>query len=195
MKFRHVAAAMLVAATALLATAAPAAAHAGLKSSNPAEGASLATAPSKIELTFGEAVKPDTITVTGADGTKWETGAPTVVDAVVTLPVTPAGPAGKYVIAYKVTSADGDPVAGTVNFTLTAAVAPSTSAAPTTSSSAAAPSSSAPATSATPQPQAQSDSGGGFPAWGWILVVIVVLAVVGGVLVARRRGPSTPNGE
>ncbi|MFB9691346.1 copper resistance CopC family protein [Amycolatopsis plumensis] len=195
MKFRHVAAAMLVAVTALLATAAPASAHAGLKSSNPAEGASLATAPSKIELTFGEAVKPDTITVTGADGTKWETGAPTVTDAVVTVPVTPAGPAGKYVIAYKVTSEDGDPVSGTVNFTLTAAVAPSTTAAPTTSSSAAAPSSTAPPTSATPTPQAQSDSGGGLPAWVWILIAVVVVAVLAGVILARRRGPSTPSGE
>jgi methionine-rich copper-binding protein CopC len=193
MKFRRVAATVLVTATALLATGSPALAHAGLTSSNPAEGASLATAPSKIELTFGEAVKPDMITVTGADGAKWETGTPVVIDAVVTVPVTPAGPAGKYVIAYKVTSADGDPVSGTVNFTLTAAVAPSTTAAPTTSSSAA-PSSSAPATSVTPEPQAQSDSGGGFPGWGWILILIVVLAVVGGVLVARRRGSSTSSG-
>ncbi|NBH07462.1 copper resistance CopC family protein [Amycolatopsis sp. SID8362] len=191
MKFRHVAATVLAAATALLATAVPASAHAGLKSSNPAEGASLATAPSKIELTFGEAVKPNTITVTGADGRKWETGAPTVVDAVVTVPVTPAGPAGKYVIAYKVTSEDGDPVSGTVNFTLTAAVASSTSA----TSSSAAPTSSAPVTSVTPQPQAQNDSGSGFPAWGWVLIAIVVLAVIGGVLVARRRGPSTSGKE
>src|SRR5437763_16212953 len=120
MKFRRVAATVLVAATALLATASPALAHAGLTSSNPAEGASLATAPSKIELTFGEAVKPDTVTVTGAEGTKWETGAPVVTDAVVTVPVTPAGPAGKYVIAYKVIPDDGDPVSGTVNFTPTA---------------------------------------------------------------------------
>ncbi|WP_206797139.1 hypothetical protein [Amycolatopsis sp. MtRt-6] len=42
--------------------------------------------------------------------------------------------------------------------------------------------------------QRQSDSGGGFPAWGWVLAVIVVLAVIGGVLVAREAFPATVTG-
>ncbi|MEU4525179.1 copper resistance protein CopC [Amycolatopsis sp. NPDC024027] len=60
----------------MLLTAGPASAHTELESSSPAEGASLAAAPSKIELIFEEPVtlQPDPISVTGPDGAKWMVG-------------------------------------------------------------------------------------------------------------------------
>jgi methionine-rich copper-binding protein CopC len=52
MKIARLFAAVLLALAGLLAFAGPASAHAALKSSSPAEGASLAAAPQKVELTF-----------------------------------------------------------------------------------------------------------------------------------------------
>ena len=188
MKIARLFAAVLLALAGLLAFAGPASAHAELKSSSPAEGASLAAAPQKIELTFEEPVtlQPDPIAVTGPDGAKWTVSPPTVTDATITAAVVPSGPAGAYTLTYKVVSDDGDKVTSAVHFTLTAPASP-----PTTSSSAAPTSSSAaaPVTTATPAPAASSDTSGGVPAWVWILIAVVVLvaAVVVGLRLRRSR--------
>jgi methionine-rich copper-binding protein CopC len=201
MDFRRICASLLLAGTALVATATPALAHAGLKSSNPAEGASLATAPTSIQLTFGEAVtpSPDAVKVTGPDGTQWPTGEVTAVDAVVTAPVQPSGPAGKYTVTYKVKSADGDNVSGAVHFTLTTAVAPASTTPPSPTTSAAPPSSVSPPpiSNATPAPQADNATGSaGLPAWVPILIAIAVIAAIAGGFLARRsRRSSGPDGS
>ena len=188
MKIARLFAAALLALAGLLAFAGPASAHAALKSSSPAEGASLAAAPQKVELTFEEAVtlQPDPISVTGPDGAKWTVSTPAVTDATITAAVAPSGPAGAYTLTYKVVSDDGDKVTGAVHFTLTAPASP-----PTTSSSAVPTSSSAaaPVTTASPTPAASSDTSGGIPAWVWILVAVVVLvaAVVAGLRLRRSR--------
>ncbi|ADJ48267.1 copper resistance protein [Amycolatopsis mediterranei S699] len=186
MKIVRLFAAALLALAGLLAFAGPASAHAALKSSSPAEGASLAAAPQKVELTFEEAVtlQPDPISVTGPDGAKWTVSPPTVTDATITAAVVPTGPAGAYTLTYKVVSDDGDKVTSAVHFTLTAPASP-----PATSSSAAPTSSSAPATTASPTPAASSDTSGGIPAWVWILiaVVVIVAAVVVGLRLRRSR--------
>ncbi|MEV6447428.1 copper resistance CopC family protein [Amycolatopsis sp. NPDC051716] len=185
MKIARLSGAFLLALCGVLMTAGPASAHTELESSSPAEGASLAAAPSKIELTFEEPVtlQADPISVTGPDGTKWTVGTPAVVDAVITAPVTPSGPAGAYTLTYKVVSDDGDKVTAAVHFTLTAPVSAS-SAAP--ASPAAAP---AGAASATPTPTPASDLGGSVPAWVWILVavLVVVAAAVVALRLVRRR--------
>ena len=185
MKIARLLGAFLLALTGLLVLAGPASAHAELKSSSPAEGASLAAPPSKVELTFEEPVtlQADPISVTGPDGAKWAVSAPTVTDAVISAAVTPSGPAGAYTLTYKVVSDDGDKVTAAIHFTLTAPASPpttSSSAAPT-SSAAAAPTS---ATSATPSAAAAGDTSGGIPAWVWILIAVVV--VVAAVVVALR---------
>ena len=61
---------------ATLLTAAPAFAHTTLESSDPADGASLSTAPTQVTLTFAEAVNlpSDPIGVTGPDGSAWTVG-------------------------------------------------------------------------------------------------------------------------
>jgi copper resistance protein C len=199
--FRRMSAALLLSATALLSTAAPALAHTELESSNPAEGASVATAPTQIQLTFSEPVQvePGAISVTGPSGGQWTAGQIAVAAEVVTVPVTPSGPAGQYTINWRVISADGDPVSGKIPFTLTAAVPTSTTTTPTsttppsTASSAAAQGQNGSAvTTATATPTAQENSGdGGLPVWLWIVGAIVIVAI--GVFVGLRAGkPKTP---
>ncbi|MEV6871806.1 copper resistance CopC family protein [Amycolatopsis sp. NPDC051128] len=186
MEFRRLGGALLLAGLAVFATAGPASAHTELQSSDPAEGATLAAAPTSVKLTFGEAVTmaKDPIQVTGPGGAKWTIGTVSLAGPVVSAPVQATGPAGAYTISYHVISDDGDAVTGAVHFTLSAAPASTSGAAPTSSTT------SAPVTSsASPSvaPSASSGSGGGFPAWAWILILVVVLAIVAGLVVRSRR--------
>jgi methionine-rich copper-binding protein CopC len=196
MDFKRFGGALLLAGLAVFATAGPAAAHTELESSDPAEGATVAAAPTSIKLTFGEAVTvpKDPIQVTGPDGAKWTIGTVSLAGPVVSAPVQATGPAGAYTISYQVISDDGDAVKGAVHFTLSAP-ASSSSAAPT-SPPTSAPAASAPAASASPSvaPSAAS-SGGGFPAWAWILIGVVVLAaVVAGFVLRSRRSSGSGEG-
>jgi hypothetical protein len=86
----------LVAGLALLLGAGTAFAHDVLTASDPANGASLATGPSKVTLTFDLPVKEyfSTITVVGPDGNHFEAGPSTVDGSTVSAPVQPLGPAG-----------------------------------------------------------------------------------------------------
>ncbi|MEU4250471.1 copper resistance CopC family protein [Amycolatopsis sp. NPDC026612] len=154
--------AVLAAFTGLVVLAGPASAHTELEASSPAEGASLATAPTQVELTFGEPVTlpPDPVKVTGRDGTAWKIGAPAVAGGVVTVPVTSSGPAQAYTLTWQVVAKDGDNVTGTVHFTLTA---PGPAAAPTLDSV-------------------------GIPTWIWVLVSIAGLLAVIVVGLRRLRG-------
>lgn len=194
MLIRRMSTALLLSATALLVTAAPALAHTSLKSSNPAKGAALAAPPRQLELTFSEPVQvePGAVTVGGPDGTQWTVGQVTVSGPVVTAPVTPTGPAGEYVINYRVISADGDPVHGKVPFTLTAAVPAPTTTTQTTTSSPAPTSTSqqqpAPAPQ-TPTPTAQqTEDSGGIPIWIWIAGAVLVIGA--GIFVGLRARKS-----
>ena len=190
MILRRMSASLVLAAAALLAAAPPALAHSKLESSDPAEGASLATAPSQVQLKFAEAVTlpADPIQVTGPAGAKWTVGKPTITGATVTAPVQATGPAGAYVLTFKVIADDGDQATGTVHFTLTAgAVASSSSAAPSSPSAAAAPTSAPASPAAASRP---SEDSGGFPVWGWIVIAIVVVAALGGLVALRSRRSS-----
>ncbi|MEU0530215.1 copper resistance CopC family protein [Amycolatopsis tolypomycina] len=186
MKIARLFGALVLALSGVLLVAGPASAHTELKSSSPAEGAGLAAPPRKIELTFEEPVtlQPDPISITGPDGAKWSVGTPSVVDAVISAPVTPSGPAGAYTLTYKVVSGDGDKVTAAVHFTLTAPVS-SSAAAPTSSSAAPA------ATTESAAPAPASDVAAGVPAWVWILVAVVVVlaALVVALRLLRRPRP------
>jgi methionine-rich copper-binding protein CopC len=166
---RRLSGAALAALTGLVVLAGPAAAHTELRSSSPAEGASLASAPTQVQLTFGEPVTlpPDPVEVVGRDGTGWPTGAATVAGGVVTVPVTPSGPAQAYTLTWRVVAKDGDNVTGTVHFTLTAPAQATT-----------APGSAAPVTLGS----------AGIPGWIWVLVSVVGLLAVIVVGVRRLRG-------
>lgn len=147
----------------LLLTAAPASAHASLTGSDPADRSTVTTAPERVVLTLDEGVSPSfaAVTVVGADGSQWARSQPVVTGRDVAVDVGGLGPAGTYTVAYRVTSADGHPVSGTVSFTTTA------------------PGGGAPAAAA-----ASPGGGAGLPVWPFVAVAGVVL-VGGAVLVLR----------
>jgi methionine-rich copper-binding protein CopC len=164
----------LLAGAVALGTAAPAFAHNVLISSDPKDGSSLEAGPAAITLTFDQPVTGgegfNTISVTGPEGTRWEAdGEPTVRDNVVTFPLRPLGPAAEYAVGYRILSADGHPVSGSLKFTLTKAG--NGTPAPTTAAAAR---------------EAEPESGGGLPIWVWIAGAVVLLA--GGVFLALRGG-------
>jgi copper resistance protein C len=171
----------LLAGLALLLGATPALAHTRLLSSDPTDGASLDTAPRHVSLTFNETMTPgfSTITVVGPDGAHYETGQVGAEGGTVSITLLPLGAAGRYEIGYRVVSADGHPVTGSVSFTLTTPGPGATTAAPEPSA--------APAATAAPPPAAApAESSGGMPVWPWIVGAVVLVG--GGVVAALRLG-------
>ena len=167
----------------LLVSAGSAVAHNELIGSDPPDGATVATGPAQVRLTFDLPLKPgfSTVTVTGPHSSQWQAGPPAEAGAVVSAPVRALGPAGQYTIAYQVLSADGHPVRGVVRFTLTtpgsgAAASP---APPSTDQSGPA----APGTVAV-----GTASADGTPVWPWLAGAGALL--VAGVVVALRVGRS-----
>ncbi|MCX4096581.1 copper resistance CopC family protein [Nocardia sp. alder85J] len=153
--------------------AGPAAAHSIVVSTDPVDGAQLDTGPAQVSLTFNENLQTSfpALTVVGPDGNLWSKGQPTITGPVISVPVGALGPAGRYTIAYRVTSADGHPVSGTRSFTLTRAG------------------------TGTPGPKAAdtggvaaAGSGGGFP-WLWVFIVAAVVLFAGGLAFALFGGP------
>ncbi|MET8848377.1 copper resistance CopC family protein [Amycolatopsis sp. NPDC004625] len=174
---RGVLVALALTAVAVLGTATPALAHNVLISSDPANGSSVAAGPPKISLTFDQYVQGadvNQIAVTGPGGGQWAEGPISVVNNVISAPLRPLGPAGKYTIGYRVLSADGHPVTGELTFTLTTAG----SGTPATVDAARSPGGSAQAST--------SSTSGGVPIWVWIAGAVVLLAI--GLTVALRSG-------
>src|SRR6185312_3186541 len=174
---RRVVALVLAVGAALLLGAAPAWAHSQLDASNPANGASVATPPSSVSLTFNEDVQPGftVITLIGPDGKDYHRGDVTETDQTVKVDALPLGPAGQYQIGYRVVSADGHPVSGKTSFTLTAAGPGSANA-------------QVPAATATPNavPSAAPPEPAGAPVWPWIVGAVVLVGA--GVVLALRLG-------
>ena len=159
---------------ALVAGTGPASAHSYPVSSDPADGASLASGPPRVSITFNEALQTsfDSLSVVGPDATRWSTGSTDVHGAVVSIALSPLGPVGKYTIAYRVVSADSHPVAGTRSFTLTT---------PGTGTP-------GPKADAAATPGATGASAGGVSAWPFVLGAVVVFgAALALVLRGRRR--------
>ena len=170
--------ALALTVVAVLSTATPALAHNVLISSDPANGSSVAAGPQKISLTFDQYVQGadvNQIAVTGPGGGQWAEGPISVVNNVISAPLRPLGPAGKYTVGYRVLSADGHPVTGELSFTLTAAGTGT----PATVDAARSPGGSS---SASPQ----QSSSTGVPIWVWIAGAVVLLAI--GLTVALRSG-------
>lgn len=109
-------------ATALLVllSTSPASAHAGLVGTDPSDGASLTTMPTSVTLSFNESIgNPAYVAVTAPDGTQLDVSGARAVDAEVHAEVADPGQRGTYTMAYRVVSADGHPVEGTVTFDVT----------------------------------------------------------------------------
>lgn len=171
--------------------ASPAAAHDELLSTLPADGASVAAAPTEVSLTFGEEAQRlgTAVVVTDAAGKRLGDG-PVVVDGpTVTQAITSPTAAGVVRVSYRVVSADGHPVTGTVSFTVTSAPTASETAASTTPTTP-----TTPRTPTTPttdpglgSPVAEEPSSGGGTALPRVLGGLAVLAL-GGAAVAATRG-------
>ncbi|EKA59901.1 copper resistance protein CopC [Janibacter hoylei PVAS-1] len=140
----------------------PAAAHARLEASSPKDGSTLTATPPEVMLRFNEPVKD------GLNQVSVKSGSTDVTDGDLELagntvyqPLKTVIDAGDYTITYKVVSADGHPISGSVKFTYAppegdqGAGEPTTSATSGTSSDA--PSSSS-STSGTTPPPASSTS-------------------------------------
>jgi methionine-rich copper-binding protein CopC len=182
----------LVLAAALLGFSAPALAHDAAESSSPAQGATVATTPDQVSVTFNK--NPLGIgaqfSVKDSAGAEWADGAVEIVDSTATQKLKAGAPAGAYTVAWRVVSSDSHPIEGTFGFTATAAAAgaaPSGTTAAGASPSAAIPTmgTAQPGTVATPAPAA--DASEPFP---WSLVIFagvtVGLLVAIGILAKRR---------
>ena len=159
------AAALLLASGAMLLVAGPARAHSTLISMTPADGSLLAVAPTSVVLTFDSPIQDigAVVVVTAPDGSHVQSGSPTILDNVVTQPLSPITLTGRYVVAYRVTSTDGHPVTQQLSFDY----GQRGSAAPTNGA-------------------ASTGSGASL---GWLLPagLAVVLAIVAAVLLGRHR--------
>lgn len=98
--------------------ATPVSAHAELVSASPANGAMLAGPPDEVELVFSETVgQPAELIVLGPDGSEVAGGDVEVVDRTMRRGYDPSAFApGSYTVSYRVTSADGHAIAGTLSF-------------------------------------------------------------------------------
>ncbi|MEE1929948.1 copper resistance protein CopC [Streptomyces sp. TRM 70351] len=109
---------------AVLADARPAAAHAALTDTSPAEGSVVAEAPQAVTLTFSErvAMSGDAVRVLDPDGERVDAGGPAEVGGTgaVTYAVglRPGVPNGTYTVAWQAVSADSHPVSGAFTFSV-----------------------------------------------------------------------------
>lgn len=180
--------ALLVSLVLLLVGASPAAAHTELASSDPADSAVLAAAPTRVSLVFTEEINADYVTValTGPDGAQLPLE-PAAVSVDTVTQALPAVSAGAFTVAYRVVSADGHPVQGSIGVTVEpVAVADPAGAAP--ASGAGAPTTTAePSTTSVPDvaPQARGADSSGAPLRIFVGVPVLVLAGAG-LFVARR---------
>lgn len=123
------------AVAALALCAVPAAAHNELIGSIPEDGSTVTTTPEVVELAFDQPVQRefDQLAVLDEDDVHHEEGEAEIVGGRVRQPVGELEP-GRYRTTYRIVSADGHPVTGTVTFTVSSD-GPSPTAAPQPSAS------------------------------------------------------------
>jgi copper resistance protein C len=145
-----------IATLAVSGTPTPAAAHAFLVDSTPEDEAAVDESPTEIVLEFNEPIQPDftQVAILDADEQPLDLDEPEVDGPLVTQPVGELAP-GTYQVNYRVGSADGHPVSGTITFTVTEAAAPSPTASPTTAQ----PTPATTAEPAAPDPTAEAPTG------------------------------------
>jgi copper transport protein len=107
----------LLAAAMLFAAVGEAAAHAALVTSDPADGAILDEAPRRLVLTFDEPVTPIILKLTDPKGQPVDLAAGQVTGAAIVITPPPLSD-GTSVLSWRVISADGHPVAGSVVFSV-----------------------------------------------------------------------------
>lgn len=180
-RFARHAVAATIAILGVVAATAPAAAHNVLVASTPEDKATIAQAPAEVELIFDQIVQNQfpQVSVVDEDGAQYAEGEPEIVGETITQQIG-ALPAGDYTVAYRILSADGHPIEGSISFTVSVGAAPE-------DSNAAA---SEPDTGGDPTVGQTDDSS--FP---WLIAAggVAIVGAVGGLTVAaarRRRAAS-----
>lgn len=172
----------LLLAMGLLLLATPAQAHSELLGSTPADGEVLTSAPPAVSLQFNEAISPAGLQVVaqGPEGPV-TLGTPIIDGAVVQVPWPTDTTGGNYRVAYRVVSADGHPIDGSIGFSYpvvtTTAETPAASPEPTDLGASALASQDLSASTT------QDSANGGFP-W-WLAVGAVIVGVGIGATIAR----------
>ena len=115
---RRVVLVLLAGVAVLLGTAGPASAHATVVTSSPSDGARLQAAPDEVTIEFDEGVSLGAgyARVLGPGGDRVDTGAASVTDDVLTVPLRDDLPDASYVVTWRVVSADSHPVSGAYAF-------------------------------------------------------------------------------
>jgi copper transport protein len=98
-------------------------AHASLVSADPGDGSILARAPKTVQLRFNESVTPAVIRLIDAEGKTRDDAAVRAVGDTIVITLPEDLPRGTEVLSYRVISADGHPVAGSVLFSIGAVTA------------------------------------------------------------------------
>src|SRR4051794_19327079 len=109
---------LLVALAVLVQTARPAHAHASLVGSEPADGAVVARSPGKFVLRFNEPVAPLVVRMVGPKGEVADIKALAVHDQSIEITAPGALPEGTHLLSWRVVSADGHPVGGSLVFSV-----------------------------------------------------------------------------
>ncbi len=104
-------------------TSTPAFAHASLAASEPRDGAVLAEAPKRVELRFNEKVTAGAVHLIDATGRLRDDAAVGAKDEAILVAMPQDLPPGTSIVSYRVISADGHPVAGSVTFSVGAPTA------------------------------------------------------------------------
>src|SRR6516162_7819414 len=110
--------ARLIALLIALAPASEACAHASLVKAVPADGAVMPLPPATLTLTFNEPVSPLVVRLIGPDGAPIAPTAVTAEDTMITISAPPALRRGTHVLSWRVISADGHPVGGSLMFSI-----------------------------------------------------------------------------
>lgn len=118
MRVRATIAAMLIAIAAHLVLTGPADAHATLVSSEPADGAVVQAAPSRLILTFNEPVSPLVLRLVAPDTTSTVLHATAERGSSLTVSLPSPLREGTHVLSWRVVSLDGHPVGGTIVFSI-----------------------------------------------------------------------------
>jgi len=145
----------------------PATAHSSRVEANPSDGATLETLPAEATLTFDEAPKTADVVLARPDG-KVDKLKTKVAGSTITARLPGDGPRGVYTLSYRVVSADGHPVSGSITFGVTTGPAPGARHEPT------------PSPTASMSNTSENRNGLVFIALG-----LAVVGIIGGVLVAR----------
>ena len=193
-----------------------ASAHADLQVSTPEDGESLEIAPEEIRLTFSEELFEELVEISILDAAgdlysriEVEQTPPPGTDVIFPWPT--QAPPGDYSIAYRVVSADGHPVTGTISFSYAAtAVEPSTpepspsdtapqptpsdstpsaeSSTPAASPAASSPTASAPSPSSAPESSTSSSTDSSSGTTLVVLGVVLLLGVIAtSAVIVRAR--------